>query len=253
MLVGRVDDLGPAVAGERQLHQALDAVRLERRLDPRRRCDPERGPCCPASSRMGISAVLGEDARLPARQWKSPLVGRDLERRRLLVVERTQPFEAAAARALELQVLADDLVDLRRARGPARCPRPGCVPGRPSAAAGDHGGGRRRRCGGRVPAADDELQPEQEDLVVRAGARVRRSASGAVTSLRSSPLSATAVPSIRYSMGPPPARRPPHLDRVPSRSSAQVFVQKDVCRARSRAAPSGSTAQPADERRPGAW
>src|ERR1700709_2767560 len=39
--------------------------------------------------------------------------GRHLERWRLLVVERTQPFQAAAAGPLELQVLADDLVDLR--------------------------------------------------------------------------------------------------------------------------------------------
>ena len=37
----------------------------------------------------------------------------DLERRRFLVVERAQPLQAAAAGALELQVLADDLVDLR--------------------------------------------------------------------------------------------------------------------------------------------
>src|SRR5687768_17200366 len=39
--------------------------------------------------------------------------GRYLERRRFLVVEGTEPLQAAAARALELQVLADDLVDLR--------------------------------------------------------------------------------------------------------------------------------------------
>src|SRR5688572_4717781 len=36
-----------------------------------------------------------------------------LKRRRLLVVERAEAFQAAAARALELQVLPDDLVDLR--------------------------------------------------------------------------------------------------------------------------------------------
>src|SRR5688500_14159561 len=37
----------------------------------------------------------------------------DLERRRLLVVKWAEPFQAATAGTLELQVLAHDLVDLR--------------------------------------------------------------------------------------------------------------------------------------------
>ena len=47
------------------------------------------------------------------KQWKKPRAGVDVERRRLLVVERAQPLQGAAAGVAQRDVLRDDLVDAR--------------------------------------------------------------------------------------------------------------------------------------------
>src|SRR4051794_15505687 len=65
---------------------------------------------------------------------------RDVERRRLLVVERAQPLQAAAAGTLELEGLADDLLDPaalpdQRDVGGPDPPAPGHQPAAPVAAA----------------------------------------------------------------------------------------------------------------------
>jgi len=49
---------------------------------------------------------------LAAKAMEEALVGHHVERRRLLAMERTQPFEGAA-RLLQLDVLADDRDDVR--------------------------------------------------------------------------------------------------------------------------------------------
>src|SRR5580658_2759 len=59
----------------------------------------------------GPDPFPGQHARLPGKAVEQSAGGGDVERRRLLVVERAETLERAAARALQLQVLADHLVD----------------------------------------------------------------------------------------------------------------------------------------------
>src|SRR4051812_30222970 len=111
MLISGVDNLRPPITGQSQPHQPLHAVRFERRLHPRAVAiqNPDR-LSRQLTDRDG--AVLGQNPGLSREAMVEVSRRRHLERRRLLVVKWTEPFQAAATRALELQVLADDLVDL---------------------------------------------------------------------------------------------------------------------------------------------
>ena len=95
-----------------------------------------------------------------------------VERRRALVVERAEPLQRADPGRLEGDVLADDLLDARRARGPSRRPRGGSAshrlsprPGRADAATstGHAEPGRASRDGAGVgqrgDLVDDRAQP----------------------------------------------------------------------------------------------
>src|SRR5215217_7249011 len=165
----------------------------------------------------------------------------DLERRRLLVVERAQPFQAAAARALELQVLTDDLVDLRALADErdVRCADP--TPRRhqllppmtaalaPPAAAAEF----RRRITSSTQSRNTCWWSGSASSTVRVG----RGDQPPVD-----PLSATCRPALVYRWVPFHIEAFSISTGRPSSSTVQVPFQKDFCRARRRTASCGSAA-----------
>ena len=176
---------------------------------------------------------------------------RHLERRRLLVVERAEPLQAAAAGALELQVLADDLVDLATARGRVRCRRPGCARGRPSARRPRRGRGGRRppRRGVAAPArapapprAGRPARSQRQRRRSRGQRRPRRPAAGRAAARRPAAPPATKRWVPRQHDGGLASRQPSRRGR-PSRCPSRTT---SAGRASGRC-PSGSAAQRAGE------
>ena len=98
-------------------------------------------------------------AGLAAEAVEQPPGRGDVERRGLLVVERAEALEVAAAGVPQRDVLADDVVDRATSRGPARCPRPGSALPR-SASLGAAGA---RPCGRFAVAAAGYLRGDVPD------------------------------------------------------------------------------------------
>src|SRR5262249_36089158 len=108
VLIGCEDLLALSIPGHRDLQQWLHAVGPERCFHPQptRAQDSMRG----ADQFLdGSWALEGQDARL-ARQTVPSSTWADVERRRLLVVERAQPLQRTATRGTERDVLPDDVL-----------------------------------------------------------------------------------------------------------------------------------------------
>src|SRR3954447_4669499 len=110
MLVSGVQNLFPTIPRQGELHQALDAVRPERRLDPPT-VAVEHTDRLAGELPDREDAFLGQDSGLTSQAVVEPARRSHVEGRRFLVVEGAQPLEAAAPCPLELEVLTDDLVD----------------------------------------------------------------------------------------------------------------------------------------------
>ena len=171
----------------------------------------------------------------------------DLERRRLLVVERAQPLEAAAAGPLELQVLADDLVDLAPLADQRDVRRPDASPPghQPLTAAAPPASPPWPRV-----ADEHQLHPEQEDLLrPAAGRRPPWSVQARRDQRPVVPLSASCRPS-RVAVGALPHGRLRDLDRQAPRgrparcpSTHEAALPRPVSRATSSGSPHAAAVQ----------
>ena len=185
-----------------------------------------------ASAEVEVLDVLDEPdhvaAGLAAEAVEQPARRGDVERRRLLVVERAQALEVAAAGVAQLDVLADDVVDRRlladegdvlvpdppchgvESRSRARRRPPALVHGAVRRSVGaDQAGvpGDGRRVGELRDLVDDHAQP----VGVRAGVRARSGPSP-----RSSVPGAPAAIGLDQ-LGEQPRAAPPAARRVPGR------------------------------------